>query len=190
MKAFLFYFLSFTWGIIMSIIGCFATLVLLIAGKKPKKYRCGWYFVVGKNWGGVNFGPCFVVGEMNTSSIPHEYGHAIQNCIFGPLFPLIVALPSLTRAGYRDTYFADKNDIVDVAIILPVFLGMFILIASMFHVAIWWLWIVLGVGIYITLLAIWLVYIEGSKYTNTHYPEYDNAWFEGWATRIGKYFSK
>ena len=27
----------------------------------------------------------------------HEFGHTFQNCLFGPLFPLIVAIPSAIR---------------------------------------------------------------------------------------------
>lgn len=27
----------------------------------------------------------------------HELGHTLQNCLLGPLFPFIVAIPSATR---------------------------------------------------------------------------------------------
>ena len=177
--------MSFTWGIIMSVIGSLVTLVLLILGNKPHRYRCAWYFTIGESWGGINLGPCFIVGNRNTSVIPHEYGHGIQNCIFGPLFPFIIALPSLIRAGYRGIFFSGKSDILDAIIVFMVTYSMFILVACMFNLYMWWMWILLGIGLYITLLTIWIVYIEGSKYTSTKYPKYDDAWFEGWATRIG-----
>ena len=190
MKTFLFYFMSFTWGIIMSVIGSLVTLVLLICGKKPKRYRCAWYFNLGESWGGVNFGPCFIVSKTNTISIPHEYGHGIQNCILGPLFPFIIAIPSLIRAGYRKSYFLGKSDIVDGLVIFPVFYGVFIIVANLFYVSVLWLWIVFAIMVYITSLSIWLVYIEGARYIETKYPKYDDAWFEGWATKIGTKFNK
>jgi hypothetical protein len=31
----------------------------------------------------------------------HEHGHAIQSCIFGPLFPFIIGIPSVVRWWYR-----------------------------------------------------------------------------------------
>ena len=32
----------------------------------------------------------------------HEHGHAVQNCLFGPLMPFVVAVPSFTRYWYRE----------------------------------------------------------------------------------------
>lgn len=190
MKAFLFYLFSFTWGIIMSAVGVLVTLVLLIAGKKPQRYRCAWYFVVGENWGGINLGPCSIVGKQNTYAITHEYGHAIQNCIFGPLFLVLVAIPSLTRCLYRDLFFAKTSDVFDALLILIVSILMFTLIACMFNMYAQWMWILFWVGIYITSMSIWIVYIEGARYHDNKFPSYDSIWFEGWATRLGNYFNK
>ena len=190
MKTFLFYFISFTWGIIMSVIGSLTTLILLILGNKPKRYRCAWYFTIGESWGGINLGPCFIVGSCNTSVIPHEYGHGMQNCILGPLFPFIIALPSLIRAGYRIAFFSAKSSGLDALIVFIVTYTMFILVSCMFNMYMWWMWILFGIGLYITILSLWIVYIEGARYTELKYPTYDDAWFEGWATRIGNYLVK
>jgi hypothetical protein len=35
----------------------------------------------------------------------HEYGHSIQSLIFGPLYLLIIGIPSLSRAVYSRLYF-------------------------------------------------------------------------------------
>ena len=32
----------------------------------------------------------------------HEFGHSLQNLIFGPLFPFIVAIPSVIRCQYQN----------------------------------------------------------------------------------------
>lgn len=105
MKKFLLYLgywvLSLTWGIIMTIIGLFAAFGLLISGHKPKVLGPNVYFVVGKYWGGVNLGPVFITcsASENTTKY-HEAGHGLQNILYGPLFPFIVAIPSFIRYWY------------------------------------------------------------------------------------------
>ena len=99
----LFYVLSLTWGLPMTIIGVLAALVLIIAGYKPQRYHRCWYFLVGKSWGGVSLGPVFVIDDSNSSYVKtHEFGHSLQNCFFGPLMPIIVCIPSFVRYHYRE----------------------------------------------------------------------------------------
>ena len=101
---FLFYFLSFTWGCIMTVIGAIAAMVLIMAGYKPKKWGCCWYFEVGNGrWGGVNLGLVFVCNKNPSEHIKnHETGHAIQNCVFGPTMPFVIFIPSFVRYWYRE----------------------------------------------------------------------------------------
>lgn len=107
---FLFYFLSFTWGILMTSIGLLVALALLISGKKPKRHGLCWYFVVGKNWGGLNLGIIFLIDSREIkSSMDHEFGHAIQNCYFGILMPFVVAIPSAVRYNYLNIKYYRKN---------------------------------------------------------------------------------
>ena len=95
--------LSLTWGLILTLLGLTTAVVLLCCGKKSYRNMYGYYFVVGKNWGGFNMGPISVVSE-NPSyhTLNHEFGHSIQNCYFGPLMPFIVAIPSAIRYWYRE----------------------------------------------------------------------------------------
>ena len=106
----LFYLLSFTWGLPMSLIGSIVFLVLMIAGHKPKKFNYVYYIEVGNNWGGLNFG-CFFITSKNPSlhTKQHECGHGIQNCIFGVLFPFIVTIPSAIRYWYRKLRYHRKG---------------------------------------------------------------------------------
>ena len=102
----LFYLLSFTWGLPMSIIGAALALLFILIGKRPKKCGYSFYFEVGRYWGGVNFGPFFFVEKDATDELKtHEFGHAVQNCFFGVLFPFAVALPSFIRYWYREIRF-------------------------------------------------------------------------------------
>ena len=97
-----------TWGILMTIIGIFTAIFCLIFLKgKPHKNGYSFIIEVGGNWGGVNLGAISLCG--NYSQIDnywfehtrkHEAGHSLQNLIFGPLFPFIVAIPSACRYWY------------------------------------------------------------------------------------------
>ena len=100
---FLFYLLSFTWGLPMTLIGCITAIFLLIAGYKPKKWGCCYYFEVGEHWGGLNLGVVFITDKTSSvQTMNHEHGHGIQNCYFGFLMPFIVCIPSVIRYWYRE----------------------------------------------------------------------------------------
>ena len=100
---FLFYFLSFTWGLPMTLIGCLVFMVLIITGYKPKKWGFCYYFEVGENWGGLELGVVFLTNKNPSKYIlNHEHGHAIQGCYFGLLMPLVVCIPSAIRYWYRE----------------------------------------------------------------------------------------
>ena len=104
-----FYALSFTWGIVMSLIGGITALVLLILKYKPEKFGYCIYFKVGKNWGGVNLGPVIITDTGSAvSTKSHEHGHAIQNCVFGP-FMIIVSVMSAARYWYREFKYYRKG---------------------------------------------------------------------------------
>lgn len=101
-RRFWFYFLSFTWGSVMTVVGVIAALALIITGHKPKRWGNCICFNVGHNWGGVSFGPVMIVDDSDKEFTKwHEHGHAIQSCIFGPLFPLVIGIPSVVRWWYR-----------------------------------------------------------------------------------------
>jgi hypothetical protein len=78
-------------------------LVLMAAGKRPKRFGYCYHVEIGKGWGGLELGVVFL-----TSANPsfhtkcHEHGHALQNCYFGPLMPFIVCIPSAARYWYRE----------------------------------------------------------------------------------------
>ena len=98
---FLFYLLSFTWGLPMTLVGCIAAAALLMTGHKPQKWGYCWCFEVGKSWGGVNLGPIIITSK-NPSDYTkaHEHGHSLQNCQFGP-FMIVISVLSMTRYWYR-----------------------------------------------------------------------------------------
>lgn len=99
----LFYILSFTWGLPMTLIGLISACVLICAGYTTKRWGGCIYFNVGKNWGGVSLGIVFITDERDSIHTKnHEFGHAIQNCRLGFLMPFIVCIPSAIRYWYRE----------------------------------------------------------------------------------------
>ena len=110
MSKFIFYLLSFTWGLPMTLIGCIVSLVLLMMGYKPKKYGYTWYFEIGNNWGGLELGMMFLTSKNpSTHTKNHEVGHTLQNCYWGPLTPFVISIPSAVRYWYRELKYHRKG---------------------------------------------------------------------------------
>lgn len=101
-KIALFWILSFTWGIIMTIIGSIGAIVFLIGGARPERVGYSWAFVTGENWGAVTLDPFSWISKTsykNQATKLHEAGHSIQNCIYGVPFPIIIGIPALITAS-------------------------------------------------------------------------------------------
>lgn len=107
-KRILFYIISFTWGGIMTAIGLVILLVTLPFGKFGI-YHGRIYKRIGKNWGGVELG-CFFLCDKTAGehTLAHESGHELQNCLWGPLFPVVISIPSAIRYHYRN--FLSKHN--------------------------------------------------------------------------------
>lgn len=107
-----FYILSIFWGFPLTLLGALVALALIVTGHKPQKWHHAYYFTVGKSWGGFNMGMFFLTDKSNRlSTCIHEFGHAIQNCFFGPMTPILVTIPSAIRYWYREyrTHKGDRN---------------------------------------------------------------------------------
>ena len=106
----LYYLLSFTWGLPLTLVGGIVSLLLILISYKPKRFGWGYYFEVGHGWGGVNLGLIFLCSKNSSRHTKaHEFGHSIQNCFFGFLMPLIVAIPSAVRYWYREWQYRKGN---------------------------------------------------------------------------------
>lgn len=98
----LFYILSFTWGLLLTLIGLIVASVLCACGYKPKKHGYCFYFEIGEGWGGLELGVVFLTNKNPSTHIKnHEHGHALQNCVYGVLMPFIVCIPSAIRYWHR-----------------------------------------------------------------------------------------
>lgn len=95
----------------MTLIGLITTVVLLLFGHKPKRNQYSWYFTIGKNWGGLELGcMCLVSENTSQNTLNHEFGHQIQNCIYGPGM-IFITLASAARYHYRNWIKKHKPEI-------------------------------------------------------------------------------
>ena len=108
----LYYTLACTWGIIMTFAGLLVSGVLkavkFITKDKIKiifkPYHWIYSISVGPDyWGGCELGLCFLRDQKSRGSLDtHEFGHTFQNCLLGPLFLFVVAIPSAARWWARE----------------------------------------------------------------------------------------
>lgn len=186
LKRILFYVISFTWGGIMSIIGLVVLLITLPFGK-IEIYHGRLYKRIGDNWGGLELG-CFFLcdNQCGEHTLAHEVGHGLQNCIWGPLFPFVIGIPSALRYWlFNQTSQADREAFV-------LFIGAVWTLGSItactmvvFTPLIWLLWLVIGISLYGVILVIWMWFFELKTWVNNSHPGYDTIWFEGQATNWG-----
>lgn len=117
----LFYISSLTWGLLMTLIGLFVFLFVNIFMRDKILVRS---IVAGRicmslnsrYLGGISLGLFYLVGrsEYKIHHIHiHELGHSIQNAMWGPLFLLVIGIPSIARASVwriiRKRYFKKHN---------------------------------------------------------------------------------
>lgn len=97
-------FLHWTWGILQTLAGFIGFLIFI-------KRRHIWIngnvcTEVRGCWGGITLGMFTFVDYMpagekayNDNTVKHEHGHTLQSILLGPLWLLIIALPSIVWAG-------------------------------------------------------------------------------------------
>ena len=85
----------------MTLIGLIVAVVLCSIGCKPRRNQYGLHFMCGHHWGGLSLG-CVNITDHTPSqhTLNHEFGHSIQNCMYGPLM-VFITLASVTRYHYR-----------------------------------------------------------------------------------------
>ncbi|MDR2647215.1 MAG: hypothetical protein LBB67_03715 [Oscillospiraceae bacterium] len=91
----LFWLLSVTWGLPATLAGAIFSLICLGRGLKPRSFHGNVYFEHVRPRGSNNLGPFFFLGNNATPFTKyHEAGHGLQNILLGPLFFLVVGIPS------------------------------------------------------------------------------------------------
>lgn len=88
-------------GLLIS--GVLAIMKLFIKEIYFNKYLWIYSISVGpESWGGFETGLMFVRDHKSTNALnKHEFGHTFQNTLLGPLFPILVGIPSAIRYWYQ-----------------------------------------------------------------------------------------
>ncbi len=101
LRKILFYIWQFTWGLPQNIVGLIGFLVAKAHGREQEKFHNSYIsYISRKDFGGVSLG-IFIFINTNVRDDRrhdmriHEYGHTIQSAILGPLWPFVIALPSV-----------------------------------------------------------------------------------------------
>jgi len=103
--------LAMIWQLPQTWLG--AILLIIFGYVETLDYKGKMVYVSERFKGGISLGEVIIVHkEMNMRVVAHEYGHSIQSMYFGPLYLLVIGLPSLffnilTRVGIlkRETYY-------------------------------------------------------------------------------------
>ena len=92
MKTFLFRLWQWTWGFPQTLIGA---VIYLICRKCPHDRYRGTVVTYWNQKGSLGVGMFLFLGCDDPQVRVHEYGHAVQSLILGPLFLPVMGLPSL-----------------------------------------------------------------------------------------------
>jgi len=101
MKLFFFYLLQWTWGLSQNIVGGIGYLALRKKHRSESYHGARvMYIDTDKRFGGVSIGMFVFIkadaeaGWTHDTRI-HEVGHCVQSILLGPLYWIVVALPSV-----------------------------------------------------------------------------------------------
>jgi len=112
---------QFTWGAIQSLIGA---IFLLIMKRMDKiisviNYKTVFYVKLkkdvlqGSGFGGVSLGGFIFLTDVwedkEQQTLDHEYGHCMQSLLFGPLYLLVIGIPSVIWNVCFRKYRKEKN---------------------------------------------------------------------------------
>lgn len=111
-KLILFWIIQWTWGLPQNLIGLIFAYKLK---RKPKELYKGalvtWH---DENWGGISLGMFLIINgskspEWKKETLVHEYGHAIQSLILGPLYLFVIGIPSYIWCNSKKYIELRKN---------------------------------------------------------------------------------
>lgn len=103
-KYILYTLIQITWGIPQTIIGLFLFFYCILNGCKAHFVRG----MIGVGWhrnDGISLGLFFFCPSKDFNSngifgiLSHEYGHTVQSLLLGPLYLLLIMIPSLFWCG-------------------------------------------------------------------------------------------
>lgn len=110
--------IQWTWGIVQNVLA--ASLFVGLCSVKRDRNVFFYHGAIVIRWNhpySMGLGMFIFLGihsnsqKYNDMVLVHEYGHTIQSCILGPLFLLVISIPSLLWASipYFDSFRSSKK---------------------------------------------------------------------------------
>ena len=102
---FLFWLSALTWEFPQTLLALFIKIFYRNKVKQKEKYKLSKVFWLKANSSfGVSLGRFIFLDQRykDRYTKKHEYGHSIQSLIFGPLYLIIIGLPSMIRCKFMD----------------------------------------------------------------------------------------
>lgn len=91
-----------TWGIIQTLAGALFLLYTAIMGELEKVVFIDGviYCKYKSNFGSISLGLFVFVTDYEAELMAHETGHTVQSILVGPLYLLVIGLPSIIWASF------------------------------------------------------------------------------------------
>lgn len=98
------------WGFPQNILGSIIWFICKVCKKNPTDRYKGKVIVFWNLMSGLSLGNFIFVNQAASQNTKdHEYGHTIQSNFLGPLFLIVIGLPSIIWAGCFDRYREKHN---------------------------------------------------------------------------------
>lgn len=99
--------LLYLWCLPQNLLGLL--FLLFIRGEERHSLNgIVFYYAKGFN-GGISLGRYIILSNKHEKSVRHEYGHCRQSQILGPLYLIVIGLPSVIHAAFckckRHSYY-------------------------------------------------------------------------------------
>lgn len=115
-KDFAFYLIQWTWGLPVNLVGGIVFLIYTkIKGRRWQKFGYSRIVYLPWNSGGLSLG-LFIFMKDNHKSEKwtyntriHEYGHTWQCLLLGPIYYIVIALPSAIWCNFFEGYRKKNN---------------------------------------------------------------------------------
>ena len=85
-------------------------ILLFIKGEAKHKFDGITYYFYDPFPGGISLGNYMILGSQFSQTIKHEYGHALQSKMLGPLYLFVIGIPSIIWAGLYGSIIRETHN--------------------------------------------------------------------------------
>lgn len=100
--------LLYLWELPQNLVGLL--FLLFIKGETKHRLENIRFFYAKSFPGGITLGEYIIVGTKQELTVRHEFGHVLQSRYLGPLYLLVIGLPSLIWAGLYGSVIEETHN--------------------------------------------------------------------------------